>query len=205
MILDGHVYANQEWWLVTLCLEGGQLVGYLVATLGSSWGPDGVWVYEVVGMDDMAVESLLRYASRFARGGKLAVPSVSLANPVRTVLRRMGFEERESTPQIMVRILRPDRIFRKLAAGSDLLERLALTVSTPHRTLEVNNPHHPRYTVLLEAKENLVSRLFCCRLDLEAALDMEMVRWNARDPGLRDELSQVFCLTEWVQWFTDFV
>jgi hypothetical protein len=59
--------------------------------------------------------------------------------------------------------------------------------------------------VRLETKESLLSRLFCCRLDLAAALDMELVRWNERDPGLERELCQVFELAEWVQWFTDFV
>jgi hypothetical protein len=33
---------------------------------------------------------------------------------------------------------------------------------------------------------------------------MELVRWRDPDPGLRRELSQVFGLCEWVQWFTDF-
>ena len=59
--------------------------------------------------------------------------------------------------------------------------------------------------VQFETKETLLSRLFCCRLDLEAALEMELVRCDSDDPGLRRELCRVFAYSEWVQWFTDYV
>jgi hypothetical protein len=184
----------------------------MVAVLGL-WGTiEDVLVYEVVGRDDGAVERLLRYGRRFAAQAQVpgyGVTHVSLANPVRATLRRIGFVEGESTPQIMVRILRPDRIFARLAADSDLLRTLSLEVRTPHRSLQINEPPEPRYTVRLETKESLLSRLFCCRLNLEAAIDMEMVRVNVAGPGLERkllrELSQVFAFSEWVQWFTDYV
>jgi hypothetical protein len=105
----------------------------------------------------------------------------------------------------MARILRPERIFQQLAAGSDLLRTLSLTVVTPHRTLVVNDPPESRYAAQIETKESMLSRLFCCRLDLEAAVEMELVRWNVYDPGLQRALAQVFAFSEWVQWFTDFV
>jgi hypothetical protein len=84
-------------------------------------------------------------------------------------------------------------------------DTVALTVATPHRVLEVNDPPQPRYRVRLETKEGMLARLCCCRLDLDAALEMELVRWRDPDPGLRRELCQVFAPCEWVQWYTDFV
>ena len=78
-------------------------------------------------------------------------------------------------------------------------------MATPHRTLEVNDPPEPRHTVRLETKEGMFARLLCCRLDLDAALDMELVRWRDPDPGLRRELCEVFAPCEWVQWYTDYV
>jgi predicted acetyltransferase len=206
MILNGHVYKEHKWWLLSLT-SGDRLMGYLVASQGLHEDSPDVYVYEVVGADDGAVERLIRYACRYATEGRYAIEfeSVSLANPIRSLLRRMGFVELESTPQIMARILRPDRIFRRLSTGSGLLDTLSLTVSTPHRTLPVNDPPQPRYKVRIETKEHLLSRLFCCRLNLAAALEMELVRWDAHDPGLKRELSQVFGFAEWVQWFTDFV
>ena len=215
-ILKGHVFTDayrpgdlgrkdQRWQLVVLTSGADRLAGYLVAAEGLGDGTQGVHIYEVVGESDDAVERLIRHTRRFASDGKLVLPSVSLANPICSLLRRIGFVEMESTSHIMARILRPDRIFRRLAAGSDLLDTLSLTLMTPHRTLVVNEPPEPRYTVQVQAKESVLSRLFCCRLDLRAAVEMELVRWNAYDPGLQCELEQVFAFSEWVQWFTDFI
>ena len=133
------------------------------------------------------------------------MPHVSLANPIRPLLREMGFVESPSSPHVMARILRPDRIFQRLAAGSNLAHTLSLSVSTPHRTLVVNDPPEPRYAVRFETKESLLSRLFCCRLGLEMAIDATLVRWDGTDLGLKRELCRTFAPAEWVLWFTDFV
>jgi GNAT superfamily N-acetyltransferase len=232
MILDGHVYADRgpkgwPWWLVTAnqgwaVNQGGggsqddRLAGYLVAAQGLWDDSPDVYVYEVVGEDEVTVERLIRYArgltAQFACDAKhrhakprYGLAAVSLANPICSLLRRMGFEEMDSSPHLMARILRPDRIFQQLAAGSGLLDTLSLAVATPHRTLVVNDPPQPRYRVQIETKEHVLSRLFCCRLHLGAAVEMELLRWNAYDPGLRRALEEVFAFCEWVQWYTDYV
>ncbi len=204
-ILDAHVYRDRKWWLIALGAGSERIRGYLVASYGLWDASPDLCLYEVVGEHDATTAQLLRYARGLAGNGRFRAPYVSLANPIRPLLREMGFEESESSPHIMARILRPDRIFQRLAAGSNLLDTLSLTVATPHRALAVNAPPEPRYTVRLEMKESLLSRLFCCRLDLEAALEMEMVRWNGRDPALKRALCDVFSFADWVQWFTDFV
>jgi GNAT superfamily N-acetyltransferase len=219
MILDGHVYRDWAWRLFALWRDGDHLAGYMVAVDGQAASSSDLFVYEVVGDDVQAVEWLIRHACHLVRTsvrsgqgesadalpGQVVLPSISLANPVCALLHRMGFAEEASTPHIMARLLCPDRIFLRLAKGSDLVQDLALTVATPHRSLVVNNPPEPRYAVQLETKESLLSRLFFCRLDLASALDMELVRWNGHDAGLRRALCQVFAFAEWVQWFTDYV
>jgi hypothetical protein len=162
-------------------------------------------VYEAVGEDAAIIERLLRYGRRFAGKGQYVVPLVSLANPIRPLLRRMGFAEGESGPHVMARLLRPDRLWRRLSQGTGLSDLVSLTVATPHRTMQVSDPPSARYAVRLETKEHLAARLFSCRLDLGTALDMELVRWRDADPGLRRELCQVFAWSDWVQWYTDYV
>ena len=95
-ILDGHVYAGSKRWLVTLTGESGCLLGYLVAAQGLWSSQKAACVYEVVGKDWEAAERLLRYARRFAGQEQYVIPLVSLANPVRPLLQRMGFSEGES-------------------------------------------------------------------------------------------------------------
>lgn len=204
-ILDGHVYGARPWYFITCRTAWGALSGYLVATHGTWDASDDLCIYEVVGTEADVVRSLLAAVRPLASNGVYRIPYVSLANPICGTLQEMGFAGSESSPHVMARILRPDRIWQRLAAGSDLLETLALSVSTPHRTVEVNEPPDPRYTVRLETKENLLSRLFCCRLDLEAAVQMEMVRWNVRDQGLARELVEVFRPADWVTWMTEYV
>lgn len=205
-VFDAHVYRQRKWWLIVLRGAPDRLRGYLVAAQGVWGASQDLCVYEVVGEDDDALRHLLRYARQLSVNGEFHVPYISMANPLRRLLRDMGFLEGESSPQIMARILRPDRIFARLAAGSNLLHTLSLTVSTPHRTLVVNDPPQARYAVQLETKEQLLSRLFCSRLDLRAACKTEMVRARGRvDPGVMRELEQIFRFSEWVQWFTDFV
>ena len=204
-VLEGHVFAGSKRWLA-LCTGGdGQVVGYLMAAQGLWSSERAVCVYEVLGENWEVVERLLRYGRRFAGDEQYVIPLVSLANPVRSLLRRMGFTESESGPHVMARLLRPDRIWQRLALESGLLDVLSLTVVTPHRTLAVSDPPDPHYHVQLETKENFLARLFCCRLDLDAALDMELVRWRNSDPGLRRELCSILAPCDWVQWFTDYV
>jgi len=203
--LDGHVFAASKRWLVTLHDEGGALLGYLVAVQGQRHAGGAVRVYEVVGEGETSVERLLRFGRRFAGEGQYVVPLVSLANPIRPLLRRMGFAEGESEPHVMARLLRPDRLWQRLSQGSGLADVLSLTVVTPHRTMEVNRPPDAHYAVRLETKEHFAARLFCCRLDLDAALDMELVRWQNADSGLRRELCRIFAPCDWVQWYTDYV
>jgi GNAT superfamily N-acetyltransferase len=205
MILEGHVFREHQWWLVALTSDEGRLRGYLVGAWELHRSDGHAYVFEVVGEDREAVERLIRFAHRFDAGGGYRFAQVSLANPVHLTLRQMGFVASRSEPQVMARLLRPDRIFRRLAAGSNLVESLSLTVETPHRTIVVNEPQDPRYEVRLETKEGLLARLFCCRLDLAAAIETEMVRWTGEDEGLRREMREIFAFCDWVQWFTDFV
>jgi hypothetical protein len=204
-VLDGHVYAGSKRWLVTLTGASQRVLGYMVAAQGLWSSQEAVCVYEVIGEDWTCVERLLRYGRRFAGSEQYVVPLVSLANPIRPLLRRMRFAEGESGPHVMARLLRPDRIWSRLAKGSRLLDTLSLTVVTPHRTIEVNQPSNPHHHVRLETKEHFSARLFCCRLDLDAALDMELVRWRNPDPGVRRELCAILAPCDWVQWYTDYV
>ena len=204
-ILDGHVFRARKWRLIWLAARGVDLAGYLVAAGGSGKTTEDLHIYELVAQNEDAAGRLIRYACGLVGGAKIIFPSVSLENPVCPILRRMGFKAAPTTPHIMATMLRCDQAFRALAHQTDLPDTLALTVHTPHRSLSVNHPPQPRYSIQLETKENLLSRLFCSRLDLDAALQMQLVRWDCHDSGLGRELCRVLRYAEWVQWFTDYV
>jgi GNAT superfamily N-acetyltransferase len=204
MILDSHVFkSNGRKSLVSK--KNGVVTGYLSGIFGTWQNKEDLCVFELVADDEDAIESLLAVAKRLSQSGAIRFPLVSLANPIRPVLEKMNFAAGETTSHLMARLLRPDRIFGRLAGGTGLVERVSLRVVTPHRTLIVNDVPNSGHTVELELKEHDLARLFLCRLNLSAALDMESVRWKDRDPGLERELAAVFQPADWVQWFSDYV
>ena len=204
MILDSHVFKSRGWKSL-VAKKNGAVTGYLTGIFGTWQNIEDLCVFELVADDEAAVESLLAAAKNLSLSGAVQFPRVSLANPIRPILEKLNFTSGETTPHLMARLLRPDRIFPRLAAGTDLPARLSLSVVTPHRTLTVNDVPDAKHTVQLELKEHDLARLFLCRLNLTAALDMELVRWKNRDPGLERELSAVFEPADWVQWFSDYV
>jgi len=110
-ILDGHVYGARPWHFLTCRAPWGSLLGYLVATYGTWDASDDLCVYAVVGTDADVVRRLLTAARPLASNGVYRVPYVSLANPVCETLDEMGFAGSESSPHVMARLLRPDRIW----------------------------------------------------------------------------------------------
>ena len=204
MIHSSHVFKGKQWTSL-LAKRDGMVTGYLVGIFGTWEHKEDINVLEAVAVDDSALLCLVAAARKLSASGAIRFPLVSLANPIRPILERFGFSDGETTPHIMARLLRPDRIFSQLAAGTGLTESLSLTLVTPHRTVLLNEVADPKYTVRMELKEHDLTRLLLCRLNLEASLDTEAVRWTNRDTGLERELALIFCFADWVQWFTDYV
>ena len=209
-IFSSHVFRNRGWELF-IARRDSEVVGYLVSARGTWTDLEDLHVYEVVGRESGAVAELLRNAREKAGNTKLVVPSVGLANPLREVLLELGFEESETTPHIMARILRPERIFRVLVGaeyGNEVpteLESLVIKVTTPHRSFALHEPQSPQKKIHLQMKESTLCRLLFCRLDLKSALDTEIVRWPDRDAGIEQILCRVFEFCRWIQWFSDYV
>jgi GNAT superfamily N-acetyltransferase len=204
MILDSHVFKHHGWELF-IARRNGRPVGYLLGVHGTWSDKDDLVVFEAAGSDTDTTVSLLSAAQDLSRSGTLRLRMISLSNPIRETLDGLGGISGETTPQLMARILNPERIFKRLADGTDFAERVSVSVVTPHRTVVLSNPENPRFHVRLELKEAFLSRLLMCRLSFGAALDMELLRWAHRDAGIERELQEIFKFNEWVQWFSDYV
>ena len=209
-IFTSHVFRKQGWELY-IALVGMEVAGYLVGAYGTWTNLDDLHIYEVMGRDKHTIGELLAVARENTGKSKLIVPSVALANPIRDTLAELGFDESETTPHIMARIVRPDRIFQNLigaAYGNDVppaIESASIVVTTPHRTVALNQPRSPTTRIHLQMKESSLCRLLFRRLDLRTALEMEMVRWSKQNPELEDALCTAFTFREWIQWFSDYV
>lgn len=209
-IFTSHVFRKRGWELY-IAHSGAEIAGYIVGALGTWTNLDDLHIYEVVGREKGVLAKLLAVARENSGRNKIVVPSVALANPVRAALTELGYEESETTPHIMARILNPERIYQVLVGaeyGADApssIESAEIKVTTPHRTVYLNQPRKPAAWAHMQMKESCLCRLLFCRLDLKAALEMELVRWTQRDSGIESELCRVFSFCDWVQWFSDYV
>ena len=111
----------------------------------------------------------------------------------------------DNSPYIMVRILRPEKIFRRLAAGSPLLKTLRLEVRTPHREVLLNNPKGADHKATLFLKEAQLSRLLCCRTDFQNALDTDLIRMTRVPRNIEKGLHRIFQFSHWPVFHIDYV
>ena len=208
-IFAGHVFKEREWFLLVARDGRERLIGYAIFTHGTWMHHEDIHLYEITGDDEKTVEALLAAGGRLAPGRPLRAPQISLANPVAPVLRRLGFDEERTEPHIMARIVRPHRLFIRLADSSeevsDFRSSVHLVCSTPHRTVDLQSPPQPENTIYLEMKEHLLARLLLCRLELIAAIENELVRCRGGNNALLETLARICRPARWVQWFTDYV
>ena len=104
-VFTGHVFKSRPWRQYLARDRQGAIIGYAVVVTGTWRDLDDPHIYELVGSTETVVESMIRHIQTASKGGNLRVPSVSLANPVRPVLVRLGLTEERSQPQIMARIV----------------------------------------------------------------------------------------------------
>ena len=203
-IFDSHVYKNEDWQLYLL-RNRSKILGYAIINPHDKvWG--GFFVYDFVAPSSAAREALFAKIEWAAKRAKQ--PVTMLANrehPLFAPLTKRGYAVKDNSPYILARIIRPDRIFARLAQNSSLLKDLRLEAVTPHRNLVLNRPAQPRYRAKLYLKESQLSRLLCCRLDMARALETNLIRLSPLPSGLEKALGKIFRFCPWVSFGIDFI
>jgi GNAT superfamily N-acetyltransferase len=205
-VVTSHVYRNDKCRLF-LARKRGRLTGYAFTNPESKiW--KGYCIYDLAAADRATYRRLLEKIEFLARQASLPVTFPSnVEHPLNAFLYRCGFQWQSNSPFTMAYILRPDRIFARLAKGSPLLKTLKLTILTPHRDLVANDPAKPKCEATLYCKESQLSRLMCCRLDLGAALRTNQVRlFPATLPSaVPRELCRIFAPCPWLTCGLDYI
>ena len=203
-IFDSHVYKNKDWKFFLL-RKKSQILGYAISNPQDRLG-EGCCIYDLAAPGVAARQTLLAKIEWLAKRNKQ--PVTMLANPEHPLfqpLLKRGYSAKDNSPYIMARIIRPDRIFTRLAHKSSLLKDLHLEVVTPHRDLVLNRPARAKYKAKLYLKESQLSRLLCCRLDMARALKTNLIRLSPLPPGLEKALSKIFRFCPWVSFGIDFI
>jgi len=186
-----------------LVRQDGEITAYSIANPADM---DGCLIYDIASPDEGFLRRLVARMALDARenGEDLRV----LANrehPVFELFLDCGFEPERDEPYIMARVVRPDRIFETLSAGSEHRSHLELKAITPHRDVVLNAPEHARFAATLYLKEHQLSRLLFCRMDLESALRTNVVRISPVPEKIIIELSRIFAFSPWVTCRLDYV
>lgn len=214
-IFAGHVFKNRPWRLYLAADRTDSVCGYAIVVDGTWKDYDTHHFYEVIGASDDVVKALIAGATNDAGPGKIRFPSVSLDNPLASLLTELGCRDERTEPQIMARIINPERLFARLVDATGPPEKFRrgthITCSTPHRRVELFKPEPTGRSgqagceIRLEMKEHALARLLCCRLDLLKAVDMEVVRCAGADADSLATLADICRPAPWVQWYTDYV
>ena len=201
-VLQSHVHGNDSCRLL-LVKKQDQIAGYAIVNPQDGHG---YFIYDIAAQNLEIFRKLIAKIAILASEIKRDVAVISnREHPYCGYFLGCGFEAPGSEPYIMARVLRPDRIFGRLAKGSSLLGELALKAATPHRDLVLNDPAGARHSACLYLKESLLSRLLFCQLDLRSALDMNLVRMDAVTPGIERKLCRIFRCAPWASFRMDYV
>jgi GNAT superfamily N-acetyltransferase len=201
-VIASHVYKEG---VVRLYLfrRKGEITAYSIVNPGDQ---EGCYIYDVTSRDRESFHRLMAKMALDAReNGQDLKMLLNREHPFFRLFLDFGFEPESNEPYIMGRILRADRIFQAISHRSNINSLLELKAVTPHRDLVLNDPPSARHTATLYLKENQLSRLLFCRLDLSNALRTNLVRISPVSDRIASELCRIFAFCPWVTSRLDYI
>lgn len=192
-------------WKLLLQRTRAAITGYAIVDTECPWYP-GHCIYDFAAATPATREAILARIEWLAnRAGRPVSMPTNCEHPMFHPLLKRRYVPNGNTPYIMGRILRPDRIFARLARSSPLLEALRLDAVTPHRNVAINHPARPKHVATLYLKESQLTRLLSCRLDLAGALATNLIRMSPVPARVTAMLSRVLRFWKWVSFSVDLV
>lgn len=203
-VVNSHIYKNRDCRLF-LARRKENVVGYAITNPRCKKWP-GYCIYDIAAPEPRIMKKLLAKIEFMACKAKLPVTiPCNCEHPLYETLLNYNFEAKNNTPCIMARILRPDRIFARLAKKSFVLSELKLQALTPHRDVVLNEPEKAKNTVTIYLKEAQLSRLLSCRLDFANAVETNLIRITPIPQRIKNALDRIFRFSPWVSFGMDYV
>ena len=161
--------------------DGGSLIGYAIA--GKTRGKAIVSILELATIDgrkDLA-SRLIASVSGFAARSKCTVhinsPDFSLYDDVLKEAGFVGFPRSESSMMIMAHIVDPESLAKKVWRENENLRNVTVIAWSPRRQVILHQAETgvPRKKIILEMKDDILTRLLLSRIDLISAVKQELV------------------------------
>ena len=177
----------------------GELGAYCIASAREEFRPDDkLSILEVAGRGDGAVRELLRGVGAEARRLERQVTTIaSVDSPYRMLMREMGFTEGERHTMIMGQVVAPERLFARVCADPQAVAELKINVWAPGFDFTVHEAPNARREITVEGKDIHIIRLLHRRLDVRAAVEMDLVTIQGEEADDRDRLAAALPYCKW--------
>jgi len=183
--------------------DKGSLVGY--AIIGKSRGKPLVSILELAtlnGRKDLAarlIVSISRFAARNRCTLRIYSPDFSLYDDVLKKAGFIGLPRWESSKIIMAHIVDPESLAKKVWRENENLKNVKVSAWSPRKQVVLHQAetHVPRKEIILEMKDDILTRLLLSRVDLVSAVKQELVTVVKGDMNDVREVAYSLPYTPW--------
>ncbi len=177
----------------------GDLQAYVIASVRT-----GVRADEALSILELAAtgEDAAREAIRgiCAEGHRRSLPVTTIAcvdSPFRMLMREMVFEEGIRHTMIMGQVIAPERLFEKVCEDFDAVAELKIRAWSPTHDWTLWEGPNARREITIEGKELLLHRLLTRRLDVLAAVEMDLLTIRNEKGDDRERLAAALPYCRW--------
>lgn len=184
------------------CLEReGRIMGYAVA--GKQRNADVVTLMELATRDGdvprarIILSAVAAFAGALGSSAQAHYPDNGL---YADALRAVGFVPKprgESSMFIMAHALNPESVVRAAWVETDVLKDSDVIAWSPKRQVVLHKSSNPRRTIQIELKDDLLTRLLFCRLDVIRAWENELLTVYG---GGREEVEAIAAGLPFTKW-----
>jgi len=184
----------------------GELQGYLLAGYKYLRSAEEPWIIQDIAGEPAAVrECLLTLGAMAAQQGRRVMIYLSREHPWLELCRALGFQESLRHFMIMGQWIRPQELVQKTCVDLNLLRGLRIRAWTPSWDGVLWEDTPVRKDITIEAKEDLLLRLLCRRLDLWRCVEMDLVSLQNGDEATARRLSAAFPYAPWTYLHMDYI
>ncbi len=179
--------------------KAGELQAYCIATIRTGErAQEKITIMELAGVNDTATREVLRgIGNEGARRGWPVETIACVDSPWRSLMREMGFEEGVRHTMIMGQPIAPARLFEKVCADPEAVAGLKINVWSPGYDHTIFEGPRARREITIEGKELLLNRMLMRRLDVEAAVESELITIHNERGDDRERLAAALPYVPW--------
>jgi len=161
---------------------------------------------EVAGLTEADIEQALFGLEDVAARRKLAIHAlISTEDPLRPILRRLGYEEHVRSTMIMGQPITPRELFGKVCTDPGVLDDFKIDFWAPFGDGTLHEGPNATHEITLEGKDEAIYRLLNRRLDIRAAVRTEWLTLRNGTEEAVERLAIALPYSPWAYHHLDYI